>query len=348
MLYLWWRMLEEGRRRMWSLYGRFCALMLCGSCFGAVTWAVRMVNLDFFFRGNDAIVTGDAARGIPLGAASYRLLPVYRVTYAIEFLCLSTAKLMVLDRMSDFAAPRGDSMRRRWVVGGRVVMAVVVLGNAAGLAASVAAAVHSQRAADAASTFAAYFAANDIRGGLVYFRTSQDEIRLASYIASYQSFMEVVVLLLIVTAFLVAGVWSARRISSGLLDVDAASAVAAVGRTLRVRVVTTTVVLFVAFVLNSVASTMDAVATSFADEANKVCPGVSTRRCDAACYNVYTQIAQWMSYTPEFQLTFVLISSPLVLLVALWGMTNKSVLQIMKSIQLDASSSSMPRSLLKK
>ena len=35
-------------------------------------------------------------------------------------------------------------------------------------------------------------------------------------------------------------------------------------------------------------------------------------------------IVRWMSFTPEFQSTIVLVSSPLALLVALWGMTTKS------------------------
>ena len=42
-------------------------------------------------------------------------------------------------------------------------------------------------------------------------------------------------------------------------------------------------------------------------------------------------ITQWMAYTPEFQLMIVLVSSPLALLVALWGMTPKATLQLMKS-----------------
>ena len=35
--------------------------------------------------------------------------------------------------------------------------------------------------------------------------------------------------------------------------------------------------------------------------------------------------------TPEFQVTIVLISSPLTLLVALWGMTSEQTLHAMKS-----------------
>ena len=39
----------------------------------------------------------------------------------------------------------------------------------------------------------------------------------------------------------------------------------------------------------------------------------------------------WLQFTPEFQLSVVLISSPLALIVALWGMTDKRTLQHMRS-----------------
>ena len=60
------------------------------------------------------------------------------------------------------------------------------------------------------------------------------------------------------------------------------------------------------------------------------CPALSSG-CDQVCFNVYFHISTWMFYTPEFQAMVVLISSPLTLLVALWGMTSKATLQLMKS-----------------
>jgi hypothetical protein len=87
------------------------------------------------------------------------------VTYAVEFLCLSAAKLMVLDRMSVFAAPQAEgrhssAAQKRWTAAGRVVMAAVVLCNTAGLAANVASAVHFQRAAVAMNSASERYAAN--------------------------------------------------------------------------------------------------------------------------------------------------------------------------------------------
>jgi hypothetical protein len=327
---------EEGRRRVWSLYGWFCGLMVCGSCFGAVTWAARMMQFEKGFNSQDVLSRRDLVQQWSLVARSYSWGAGFLVMYAVEFLCLSAARLMVLDRMSDFAAGQDEVTRKRWAAGGRIVMAVVVLGNAVGLAANAAATVHAQRAAEAASAASALFAANSTQAALESVSLSQTEIQLAVSISAVQSFCEVAVLLLIVAAFVVAGVACARVIRSRLLALDAASVPAAVGNyvhfvggELRRRMVVTTVVVFVAFVVRSVQSTMFAVARQLQDSATS-CPGV-TSPCDASCHNVFTHITQWAAYTPEFQVTIVVVSSPLTLLVALWGMTSRQTLHAMKS-----------------
>ena len=93
--------------------------------------------------------------------------------------------------------------------------------------------------------------------------------------------------------------------------------------------VVTTVVVFVAFVVRSVQSTMLAVARQLQDTARR-CPGV-TGLCNPSCHNVFTHMHVWAVNTPEFQVTVVLVSSPLTLLVALWGMTSEQTLHAMKS-----------------
>jgi hypothetical protein len=88
----------------------------------------------------------------------------------------------------------------------------------------------------------------------------------------------------------------------------------------------TTAFVFAAFLLRSVFSTMYAVSFLLRDS-----PADCLSFCDTSCRNVYSVISFWMSYTPEFQLIVMLISSPAALFVALWGMTTKSALQLMKS-----------------
>ena len=326
---------EEDRGRVWRLYGWFSGLMACGSCFGAAAWTARMIGLEIYFKGN---VSPDPVQKTSLVALAYSWQAFFLVTYASVFLCLSTAKLMVLDRMSAFAAPQGTRLQKRWAVAGRVVMAVVVFGNAVGLAANVRAAVLYQKAAEAMSTASAYLASNNTKDFNDFNTLSREEVQRGGSAVSVQSFCEVAVLLLIVIAFVVVGVFSARRVNLALREVEkmrhsvgqAESRVLAdatmQGTALRLQVVVTTAYVFISFVVRAAFATMYAVAYQLRD-ASKPCPTL----CDASCRDVYFLITQWMNYTPEFQLMIVLVSSPLALLVALWGMTPKATLQLMKS-----------------
>jgi hypothetical protein len=209
-------------------------------------------------------------------------------------------------------------------------MAVVVLGNAVGFAANVAAAVHYHQAAAYMSAASALYAANNSKDGHKFRVSSRKEVQNGGFFLSMQSFCEVAVLLLIVTAFVAVGALSARRVSSRLQSVEAAasSASSATGRALRLQILGTTGFVFVSFVVRSVHSAMLAFALQFRD----VGSGCSDNDCDS-CYNMYAHFSAWMTYTPEFQLTIVLISSPLTLLVALWGMTTRFTLQLMKSAE---------------
>ena len=118
----WRRMQEEDCGRVWRLYGWYSALMTCGSCVGAVAWTATMMSRVNVFKANKASTRVERA-SLAVAVDSWQC--VFLVTYAVEFLCLSAAKLMVLDRMSVFAAPQaeGSAAQKRWTAAGRVVMA---------------------------------------------------------------------------------------------------------------------------------------------------------------------------------------------------------------------------------
>jgi hypothetical protein len=198
------------------------------------------------------------------------------------------------------------------------------------------------------STASAYFAANNTKDGLSFFFLSEVEVQRGGSILSVQSFSEVAVLLLIVVAFVVVGVLSARRVSLALREVAKMRAVrmfhnpsqaespvfadaTTQGRALRLRFVGATAFVFVAFVLRATFSTMSAVANQLRDVVTEACRG----GCNE-CHNSYYLFTQWMAYTPEFQLMIVLVSSPVALLVALWGMTSNATLYLMKTSQRQA------------
>ena len=130
-------------------------------------------------------------------------------------------------------------------------------------------------------------------------------------------------LLIIILAFSVVGIASARRVSSALRHMNDEHGAAV--RQLRRQIVGTAAVVFVTFLLRAVFSTMNALSNALQIEVPNCNP------CDPACSNLWSVIQVWLEFTPEFQLIVVLISSPLALLVALWGMTSKRTLQHMRS-----------------
>ena len=163
--------------------------------------------------------TGDtpgisAAENNSLNAQGQYWAAPFLVTYAIEFLCLSVAKLLVLHRMADFAVAKGDGLSRRLAVGGRVVIAAVVLGTVVGLCGNVAAAVLFKQVGDLSNAAAAAFAANNTQSANAIVVQAFQKNNVASGAASVQQFCEVAVLLIIILAFAVVGLANARLVSS--------------------------------------------------------------------------------------------------------------------------------------
>jgi hypothetical protein len=338
MTFRWWQMSEERRQRGWWLYGWFCGLMLLGSCVGAVTWSawmrvIRAVYLVFEQSSKD-----------PAGfAVDAWWNAVFRVSYAIEFLCLSVALLMVLDRMSEKTG--GNWLSKRWTIGRRIVLAAVVAGNLVGLAGNVVAAVHFDQAAKAAIAASALFAANSTFDSSEYYLLYRTEYRLALSTSSVQAHSEVAVLLLIILAFVTVGVACVRHVSYALSLLSAAGpgmaaamglrhrvvgAATALGRQLRQEIVGTTAVVFLTFLVRSGFSFFFGLAFAL-QESDKRCEQDKRENvCVSSCRNIETKLAFWMYYTPQFQLIIVLISMPLPLLVALWSTTKGKVLQQMR------------------
>jgi hypothetical protein len=200
-------------------------------------------------------------------------------------------------------------------------MAGVVVGNVVGLGGNVAAAVYFEQSAGSYSAASAAYAANSTADGLNFGDRGSQQNHLAHSTLAVQLFCEVAVLLLIVVAFAVTGAACRRRFTSAQLD-DTAD-----GRQLWRQIVGTAGFVFVTFVLRAVYSTMHAVADGF--QHYDIC--ASGNPCDASCHNLYALMQTWLNFTPEIQLSVELISSPLTLLVALWGMTSKHTLRLMQS-----------------
>jgi hypothetical protein len=206
------------------------------------------------------------------------------------------------------------------------------VGNVAGLFGNIATAVLNKQVGDLANAAAAAFADNSTEAANAILAQTNQKSTVANDAASVQQFSEVAVLLLIIVAFAVVGAACARRISSVQQNRDAlmgtadSAAAAPAWRQLRRQILGTAACVFVTFLLRAVFSTMIALSNAL-----QIQIFTCKNYCDPACSNVWSVIQTWLELTPEFQLIVVLISSPLALIVALWGMTNERTLQLMRS-----------------
>jgi hypothetical protein len=369
MLKKWWRLDSKQKRQVWRLYGWFTGLMCFGSCVGVVVWAANMQQLAFYFSALNAAGSRSLTRSqIRIAfATGNRWLSAFDLMYPVEFMCLSTAKLMVLDRMFDLAGEILDGTQRGVTTAGGLVMGAVIVGNVVGLAGNIAAASFWIQASNSDIDAAAAFANNDTATYLHLVQKVRDNEQTASLASSVQSFSEVTVLLVIIVAFLGGGLVFARYVNSQLSsfrqaaagDTDAAArvdqfhsmrsgsefgrlakAAGTRGRRLRLQVIGTVAFVFAAFLMRGVYSIMAAVSSALQNDGHYCSAGL----CDSPCRNVYGLVQFWLFYTPEFQLMIVLISSPLAQLVALWGMTTDRALRIMthsKQVRMDALETSL-------
>ena len=89
--------------------------------------------------------------------------------------------------------------------------------------------------------------------------------------------------------------------------------------------------------MRSVLSIMIAVSFGLRDigkgTSEQACPGIEKSPYCASCYNTFTHMSGWIIYASEFESTIVLISAPVALLVALWGMTtNKTTAEVSQGL----------------
>jgi hypothetical protein len=227
---------------------------------------------------------------------------------------------------------------------GRIVIALIVVGNVLGFAANTIGAVFLS------NSFAEYDAAAS-RNSSEHFERAFRGRRTAQYALSVHLFFETIMLLFIVSGLIVGIIFSMRRFRAELVAAklrllnrsssprhhdekvhplgtssDCTPQLKPI-RSLRFQVLVCCAVLFSCFVLRACYITMFAVSGSLNDNARE-CPSFINRCSD--CFNTYTHITVWLLYSPGFFMTVTIISHALALLVALWGMTSSRMMHSLK------------------
>lgn len=244
---------------------------------------------------------------------------------------------MILDRMTDFAFPDPplpslhQGMRKTLQIWKSIGLSIVLVGNVVGLCTNASASVNFAKASEYYEAASVGDLGSDIENKVSLARIGNQNGHTMS---SIQTFCEVIVVLLIVVAFAVVGAACARRVKTALDGNSVDRAVNAAGRRLRMQIVGTSTVVFLAFLFRSLYQTTFAIVSQL-QNAGSPCPDERSPSfyCTASCFNAYTLIWEWMLNTPELELAVVLISSPLALLVSLWGMTTDRMLQQVNALK---------------
>jgi hypothetical protein len=300
----------------------------------------------------------DAEHDVLTLRQALRWLAAYAVINPITVCFLVLTKLLVLDRLMDFSKLKTGGSSSRWVLFGRVLLAIVVVGSALGFVSNIVGAVFAVRAADMYDMLAAgnsssldTFEKRNIAYVDARLQTSQ-----AARAASVHLLFEFIMLSLVVVAFSCAGVASVRRVRSALRGpeniqtvsmspmhagrtasaahlsaavVDPAVAVRA--QKLQRQILVTCGVVFVAFLIRAIYACMFVV-VSAAQDVGSDCGKSDGPVCQC---NLYSNMLVWLMYSPQLYFSLAFLSQPVALLVALWGMTSGQTLNVMKARDAD-------------
>ena len=162
--------------------------------------------------------------------------------------------------------------------------------------------------------------------------------------AGYGSICEGCSLVIMLVSFLAAGVLCIRRFFQGSQNLvslakfykRSTEVISEIGRKnskVRLQITVTVSTVFVTFLVRSVyaaalaASRRGQISTAFA--ANPRCAESTNIFCDP-CQDLGVVVQSWLYLCPEFSFTVFLISSPVIILVSLWGMTTDSHLHSLR------------------
>lgn len=272
---------------VWPLYGTFALLMCGGSVIGAISWVARMLELNYLYV-SDSVMTQDfseflsgeraAARAVPQRAHARVMLcagqslkyywkAAFSVFYSLEFALLSIAKLLVLDRLVAFALPSNSAdmaaaaLRHKLTMVFRATIFAAMAGDATGVAGNIASAVYCVKIGNMSNDLRAIVLSNTSApvpdaSNSALVRDIVDTLRLNNRVQAVQLFSELAVLLVIVAVVASVGALCISRIheAESVAWQSGARVLAKVqhsARALKLKLLRTVLVIFVAFTLRS-------------------------------------------------------------------------------------------------
>ena len=162
----------------------------------------------------------------------------------------------------------------------------------------------------------------------MYVASATDALSDGFAFAGHGSICEGCSLVIMLVSFLAAGVLCIRRFYSG--TTSSATEAGRQIKKVRLQIIVTVSTVFVTFLMRSVyaaalaASRRGRFVTPF--KGNARCGASASVFCDP-CQDLGVVVQSWLYLYPAFSFTVFLLSSPVTILVALWGMTTGHILQ---------------------
>ena len=314
--------------------------MCCGSCVGCAAFASNFVFLNSGFEFDIqvleiGIVAFLESEFVPLISLVYNVFTfqsAYYVLYPIELAFMSIAKLFVLDRMANLAKfKQNPALQQRISVASRLVVALVVCINVVSIAGGIVTAVKIQPIINIISVGIADYNKNPIvstaskiiREDLP---KSQPYIQDYILISNVQLICEVVLLALLIAVFVLTGIVCIRRILA-LVILPTDTDLKENRRVMLRQIISTVLVIFVSFLLRIAYAILQAsarfwISTNLTQMELQGLILPNPLNLPPLVNNNCVALAQYFFKYPEFQISVIMLSSPITLLVALWGMTT--------------------------
>ena len=382
-------------------YGLFTALSCAGSITGAIAYSARIGHLYGVYAYRDIELRGNLSptqfqQVYALRAQELRFCAAHFASHPLESGVVIIAQLLVLHRMQKFALT--NSLRERaWLLAARLLLAAVIFGVLVGVVSNIVAAVFYSQAAHLSSEASSAYATNSSSAGAAMFQQAQGRMSLAVRFArrqlcsrapvlilnrlpvlilllcrtaSIQRFTEMAILLMIVAAFLIVGVYSLRIIASAIRtlmtaeqklveissnangngdrhipvhmsplnhnpdpsrhNIENSLALVAKASQQGIDMQHKVAFTFVWIFLTILTRAVFIVFYGTVMAGQDFDNACSPDQCNP-CKNVFAHMNFWILYTPSLQHTVMLVVSPLSLLVALWGMSDLSAIEQMSS-----------------
>jgi hypothetical protein len=344
-LWRWWRLSSIEKAARWQLFGWFASSACAGCFFGAVAFAFRMIQLSkWVVAKRTESVNADLVQLYQSGQFSGERFGDYHAaaffaTYSFEFAFAISAFITVLHRVHRLVPNNPHAAPRHWMLSKRAFLTIIVSGACIGAATNIVAAAFYSMAAQGWSRAGAEWSSNSTAAARNHESDARSALQTAVTIGSVQRYIEALLLFIMIVAFAVVGVGSSRIISAALRallvtekrlqelpttarrssDQALLAQASSQGRRLKRKIVATFIFLFLALLARSSFSFTYALALAFQRTS---CEVKTTFVGCGPCKNDFALILGWILFTPEFQQVVMAISSPLALLVALWGMSG--------------------------